>query len=69
MIHDIEFLQSRMAKLEGSAELSQYLHTIVNGKSVAQQAEENQEQIGSKDPPEVTILAEGTSDGVPSDKT
>ncbi|KAL8973567.1 MAG: hypothetical protein Q9197_002190 [Variospora fuerteventurae] len=40
MIHDIEFLQSRMSKLEGSAELSQHLLQIINTKHTAQEAEE-----------------------------
>ncbi|KAL8936053.1 MAG: hypothetical protein Q9216_005129 [Gyalolechia sp. 2 TL-2023] len=43
MIHDIEFLQSRMSKLEGSGELSQYLLQVVHEKPVAQQVEKKQE--------------------------
>lgn len=39
MIHDMEFLQSRMSKLEGSAELSQHLLQIANTKHIAQEAE------------------------------
>ncbi|KAL8960220.1 MAG: hypothetical protein Q9193_003037 [Seirophora villosa] len=39
MIHDMEFLQSRMSKLEGSAELSQHLLHIANTKHIAQEAE------------------------------
>ncbi|KAI4131363.1 MAG: hypothetical protein LQ338_001248 [Usnochroma carphineum] len=44
MLHDIEFLQSRMSKLDGSDELSQHLIRIVNNKHTAQQAETKQEQ-------------------------
>ncbi|KAL9579530.1 MAG: hypothetical protein Q9212_005057 [Teloschistes hypoglaucus] len=39
MIRDVEFLQSRMSKLEGSVELSHYLLTVVNNKAVAQEPE------------------------------
>ncbi|KAL8663143.1 MAG: hypothetical protein Q9168_008141 [Polycauliona sp. 1 TL-2023] len=38
MIRDIEHLQSRMSKLEGSAALSQHLLSIVQNKPVAQEA-------------------------------
>lgn len=37
MIHDIDFLQSRMSKLEGSAALSQHLLSVVQNKLVAQE--------------------------------
>ena len=37
MVRDIEFLQSRMSKLEGSAEFSQDILGIVNNKPVAQE--------------------------------
>ncbi|KAL8868820.1 MAG: hypothetical protein Q9198_008053 [Flavoplaca austrocitrina] len=41
MIHDIEFLQSRMSKLEGSAALSQHLLSIVQNKLVAQEPDKS----------------------------
>lgn len=39
MLHDIENLQSRMGKLEGSAGSSQYLLSVVQNKLVAQEAD------------------------------
>ncbi|KAI4171627.1 MAG: hypothetical protein LQ343_004105 [Gyalolechia ehrenbergii] len=55
MIHDIEFLQSRMSKLEGSGELSQYLLQVVNGKPVAQQLEKKQEEAEVKSITDTTL--------------
>ncbi|KAL8828902.1 MAG: hypothetical protein Q9170_006401 [Blastenia crenularia] len=53
MIHDIQFLQSRMSKLEGSTELSQYLLKVVNEKPVAQALEKTQESSEVKSTPEM----------------
>ncbi|KAL8752728.1 MAG: hypothetical protein Q9199_005544 [Rusavskia elegans] len=39
MIHDIEYLQSRMGKREGSAGFSQHLLSVVQNKLVAKEAE------------------------------
>lgn len=54
MIHDIEYLQSRMSKIDGSAELSHFLLTLVNKKPVAAQQQQQQQPpepngIGKKD--------------------
>lgn len=38
MLHDIENLQSRMGKLEGSARFSEHLLSVVQNKLVAQEA-------------------------------
>ncbi|KAL8790912.1 MAG: hypothetical protein Q9213_000337 [Squamulea squamosa] len=61
MMHDIEFLQSRMGKLEGSVEISQYLLEIVKNKPTAQEAEKTSlstEPIAASD-----IQAENPSEG------
>lgn len=60
MIHDIGFLQSRMSKLEGSGELSQYLLQVVNEKSVAQEMEKKEEGAELKSIPD-TPSANGQS--------
>lgn len=39
MFHDIEYLQSRMGKLEGSGGFSQHLLSVVQNKLVAQEAD------------------------------
>ncbi|KAL8898274.1 MAG: hypothetical protein Q9207_006791 [Kuettlingeria erythrocarpa] len=57
MIHDIDFLQSRMSKLEGCAELSQHLLQIANGKHIAQAAEKQPEPPAPQSDPEVKPLA------------
>ncbi|KAL8917331.1 MAG: hypothetical protein Q9208_008001 [Pyrenodesmia sp. 3 TL-2023] len=53
MVHDIEFLQSRMSKLDGSAELSRSLLQIVNGKHIAQSVEHKPELPAPQSTPEV----------------
>lgn len=69
MIHDLEFLQSRMSKLEGSAELSQYLLKIVEGKPVAQGAEKTQEQTEPRSTPDVKPTAEQPAEEILGEKT
>ncbi|KAL8932678.1 MAG: hypothetical protein Q9211_006178 [Gyalolechia sp. 1 TL-2023] len=54
MIHDIEFLRSRMSKLEGSGELSQYLLQVVTDKPVAQQVDKKQDEDGPTTIPDTT---------------
>ncbi|KAL8751463.1 MAG: hypothetical protein Q9184_006066 [Pyrenodesmia sp. 2 TL-2023] len=63
MIHDIEFLQSRMSKLEGSAELSQHLLQIANGKHIAQVAEQKSEQPAPQTTSEANPSSIDASDG------
>lgn len=53
MIHDIEFLRSRMSKVEGSGELSQYLLQVVNDKPVAQEVEKKEEGAEPKSIPDM----------------
>ncbi|KAL8702427.1 MAG: hypothetical protein Q9201_004402 [Fulgogasparrea decipioides] len=66
MIHDVEFLQSRMNKLDGSVELTHYLLTVVNHKPVAQDAEKKQvqdsPQSASDDKPPADRAPEDTTD-------
>ncbi|KAL8735005.1 MAG: hypothetical protein Q9166_001130 [cf. Caloplaca sp. 2 TL-2023] len=52
MIHDVEFLQTRMSKLDESVELSQHLLGIVNNKPVAQAVEKKPDQVE----PEPTLV-------------
>lgn len=60
MMRDVEFLQSRMSKLEGSVELSHYLITVVNNKAVAQEAEKKQEPGPAKPGPEEQQPVQGS---------
>ncbi|KAL9588971.1 MAG: hypothetical protein Q9203_002221 [Teloschistes exilis] len=60
MMRDVEFLQSRMSKLEGSVELSHYLLTVVNNKTVAQDPEKKQETDPPKSAPEEQQPVEGS---------
>ncbi|KAL8727207.1 MAG: hypothetical protein Q9181_005792 [Wetmoreana brouardii] len=69
MIHDIEFLQSRMNKLDGSVELSHYLLTVVNHKPVAQDAEKKQVQDSSQSASDETPPADGSPEDTTDTKT
>lgn len=59
-MRDVEFLQSRMSKLEGSVELSHYLLTVVNNKSVPQEPEKKQETDPPKSAPEEQQPVQGS---------
>lgn len=48
MNHDIEYLQSRMGKLEGSAGVSQHLISVVQNKLVAKEAEKTPSSVEPK---------------------
>ncbi|KAL8713459.1 MAG: hypothetical protein Q9225_006758 [Loekoesia sp. 1 TL-2023] len=69
MIHDVEFLQSRMSKLEGSAELSQYLLKIVKDKPVVQGTEKSQEQAEPRSTPDVKPTAQQPAEEISGEKT
>ena len=55
MIHDIEFVQSRMSKLEGSAALSQHLLSIVQNKLVAQEPDKSASFVEAKPTPAAQV--------------
>ncbi|KAI4139861.1 MAG: hypothetical protein L6R39_006074 [Caloplaca ligustica] len=68
MVRDVEFLQSRMSKLEGSAELGQYLLQIVNNKPIALEAEKKQEPQFGLDVPDGNSPPAEKSEGNSAEK-
>ena len=65
-MHDIEFLQSRMSKLEGSATLSQHLLSIVQNKLVAQEPDESASSVEAKATPAAQV--EKSSEEISTEK-
>ncbi|KAI4241137.1 MAG: hypothetical protein L6R42_011361 [Xanthoria sp. 1 TBL-2021] len=55
MVHDIEYLQSRMGKLEGSAGFSQHLLSVVQTKLVAKEAEKTPSSVEPKITPGAVV--------------
>ncbi|KAL8648695.1 MAG: hypothetical protein Q9226_005892 [Calogaya cf. arnoldii] len=67
MIQDIEFLQSRMNKLEGSAGFSQHLLTVVQNKPLAQEADKTPSSVEPKTMP--NAQAEKPSEDPPAENS
>ncbi|KAL8677007.1 MAG: hypothetical protein Q9186_006518 [Xanthomendoza sp. 1 TL-2023] len=61
MFYDLEFFQSRMSKLDGSAELSQHLLGFVKSKPVAQPAEKKPKQEQAEPEPTLVVKSPDTS--------